>query len=195
MISVELHLAVGDRNSLNLAPAGEFYSDRWPAYTRLRSCDRSRQNSFAFAIKSNGFSFFFTEKQTNLIESSVRSGGSNSSLNSVGSGKSVERSVFGKNETFTKKVDSTSEVTPKQQTRSINHPPVIPPRPKQHRLRPRSITVGQLPISDANSGNSTVVRSPSPTELLSVSEKALIFGGTKRKSVPKENLKRYLKLT
>ena len=126
-----------------------------------------------------------------MAESSIRSGGSTSSLNSVGSSKSVERSALGQNEHFSKKTD-TPVVTPKPQTRSTtSRPPAVAPRPKHHRLRPRSVTVGQLSISDAVADISSQEQSPPPVEFASVSEKALLFGGTKRRSVPKEEPKRY----
>ena len=132
------------------------------------------------------------KQQLPLNESNARSGGSSSSINSVGSVQSVEKQVIVKNETLSKKPDAPA-VTTKPQGRLIaNRPPAVAPRPKNHRLRPRAVTVSQLPVSKTVPGTATTERSPSPIELLSVSEKALLFGGTKRRSVPREEKKRYV---
>ena len=128
-----------------------------------------------------------------MVDSNTHSGGSNSSISSESSRRSSEKKVAFKNDSEAKKNDVAVPAVNKEKenlSKPKSQPPAILPRPKNHQIRPRSVTVGNFSTSDQESasqgvsGSADVEEESQSSEFLSFKEKAMIFGGAKQRSMP-----------
>ena len=118
-----------------------------------------------------------------MIEVNTLFGDNSPSLSSIDSDKNIDKQLVQNDNVSLKNTEADVKINlSNEAVKSSQTPPVVSPRPKNHVLRPRSVTVGQLNLTEIRNTERTDTKdrdSPLATEKLSFSEKAKIFGGTK----------------